>query len=123
MKTETLDRVTATYRGTPPDYIVALARAVDATSQAHMAHELRYSRAVINLLVNNKYGGRDRTNIERRIRTYLMQVQCPVLGRIDGDTCRGHQSAPYSGANPTRIALYRECHGGCRFSSIPRRPE
>jgi hypothetical protein len=118
MKTDAFDRVHAAYGGAPPDWIVALARAVDRTSQSHMARELRYSPSAISLLVNNKYR-RDRSHLERRIRTYLMQVECPVLGRIEGETCRGHQAAPYSGANPTSIALYRECHGGqCRFSSL-----
>jgi hypothetical protein len=116
-KTETFDRVHRTYGGAPPDWIVALARAVDLTSQSHMARELRYSPAAISLLVNNKYR-RDNTKIERHVRTYLMKVECPVLGRIEGDVCRGHQAAPYSGANPTSIALYRECHGGCRFSAL-----
>lgn len=116
MKTDTFDRVHTAY-GAPPDWIVALARAVDQTSQSHMARELRCSASLVNLLIHNTYQ-RDRTNIERRIRTYLMQVECPVLGRIEGETCRTHQAAPYSGANPTSIALYRECRGGCRFSAL-----
>lgn len=36
-------------------------------------------------------------------------VDCPVLGAIGRDECRGHQSRPFAATNPQRVALYRAC--------------
>lgn len=36
-------------------------------------------------------------------------VECPVLGAIGRDECRGHQSRPFAATNPQRVALYRAC--------------
>jgi hypothetical protein len=121
MKIDTQSRAIAAYMGHPPDFVVALARACDQTSQAHMARELRYSRTVISLLVNNRYVDRDLTRVERKIRAYLMQVECPVLGRIEGEVCRSHQEAPFRSTNPTTVQLYRACHGDCPHSFVAKK--
>ena len=101
-----------------PDWIAALAGACDQAGQDAVAQQLGYSRTAVSLLVNGKYG-RDQTKIQGAVRAALMRsvVECPVLGEIETTDCRAHQARPYTAANPTRVALYGECHGGCPHAS------
>jgi hypothetical protein len=119
MNTANYDRALSSY-GKLPDWIEALARAADSTTQSFIARDIGVSRTMINLLINNRYQ-RDRSRIEARVRQYLMQVECPVLGRIAGEQCRDNQAKPYTSANPVAIQLYRACHGTCAMSLVAKK--
>ena len=115
-----LERVREVYGEACLDWIEALAKACDATSQTAVATDLGYSRTVVNLVVNGRYD-RDMAEVERRVRELIMGpvvVACPVLDEISSATCRSNQALPYSNANPSRVALYRACRRGCLHSAI-----
>lgn len=46
------------------------------------------------------------------------KVDCPVLGELGRDRCEAFQSAPFSAANPQRVALYRACRNHCPHSRL-----
>lgn len=96
------------------------------TSQAKVGAELRkYQRdgfpsgAVISQVLKGKYPGRT-DRLQRLVEGRFMSgtVECPVVGKIPSDQCVQYQGQPFANTNPTRIALYRACRGGCEFSSI-----
>lgn len=93
-----------------PDWIGALAAECDRTSQCQTAGRLRYSATVVSCTLNGGYKG-SLAAVEERVRAVLMRtvVACPVLGEISGQECQGHQEAPFTPTNPTRVWLWHAC--------------
>jgi len=94
-----------------PDWIEAMARACDASSQAEIARRVGISRSAVNLVLKNRYRARCDA-IEKRVRGALMGalVECPVLmTSIPLNDCMTHQARPYSSANFTLVQLFRTC--------------
>lgn len=98
----------------PPEWILALARACDETSQAQVARELDISSPRVNQVLGRRYSGRlERT--EQLVRGQYMKetVTCPVLGEISRRDCQEHQQKARAKSpllsNPLRVALRIEC--------------
>jgi hypothetical protein len=92
-----------------PDWVAALARECDATSQRLTAERVGYSAATINQVLGANYKG-DLARVERAIRIELLPqtVACPVLGPIDEKQCLHHQSRPLR-ANHVLVQLANTC--------------
>jgi hypothetical protein len=100
------------------DWMQLLRDAVDRLGSIQaVADRIGYSRTAVSLVLSGTYA-KDTTALARAVLTRLDLVSCPVLGEIAGDQCRAHQAAPFSAANPQRIALYRACRTGCPHSAI-----
>jgi len=102
-----------------PDWLLVLARACDAGSQAEVARSLGYSPAVVSQTLNNKYRA-DLGQVEARARQALMsgRIGCPVLGEIDGRRCLEEQRRPLSTASSLRVRLWRACRA-CEHNLSP----
>jgi len=102
-----------------PDWLLVLARACDAGSQAAVAQSLGYSPAVVSQTLNNKYRA-DLGQVEARVRQALMigRIDCPVLDEIDGRRCLEEQRRPLSTASSLRVRLWRACRA-CRHNLSP----
>ena len=94
-----------------PEWVLVLAEAADASSQADVSRKLGVSSAQINQALHNTYAGRiDR--LESRVRGELMneKVACPVLGEITKRRCldeqRRNNGTPQ---NAVRVELRRAC--------------
>jgi len=96
-----------------PDWVKALARACDETSQNQVARRLGYSAPVVSLLMRNAYKG-DLRRIEELVRAELMQERrdCPALGEIRLTECLHLQDqAMHPGSpNPLRANMRRACN-------------
>jgi hypothetical protein len=103
------------------DWLAALTAACGArgSSQAKVALRLGVSAALVNQVLRGKYKG-SLANIEQRVRGELMAatVGCPILGEISSRRCLDEQARPFAATNPTRVALYHECHGMCPHSRV-----
>lgn len=105
----------------PPDWVLALAEYCDAKkSQREAGALIGYSASAINQIFHAKYP--NTAEIEDKVRGALLgeTVNCPVLGVLTKDRCRGHQAAPFAATNSTRVRLYRTCRGACPNSQIGR---
>ena len=93
-----------------PDWVLVLARACDAGSQADVARGLDYSPAVVSQTLSRKYRGA-LAQVEARVRRTLMagRLACPVLDEIDGRRCLEEQRRPLSTASSLRVRLWRAC--------------
>ncbi len=106
--------VLAAWGKKPPEWVVILARECDRSSQKKVAEAIRYSSAVVNQVLKNRYTG-DLTAVEKAVSgAYLnATVACPVLGELALNLCLQHQRAKFHDTNNKRVRLYRACHGGC----------
>ena len=89
------------------------------TSQAKVAAALGYSSSVVNQVLAGAYEG-DLKAVQKAFEGAFLGavVDCPVLGRLAAHRCLAHQRAPFAATNPTRVALYRACRGGCPHSRL-----
>lgn len=98
---------------TPPDWVLVLAEACEATSQNQVAKQLRRSAAMISTVLRNKYTG-DMAGVEERVRGVLMAktIPCPSLGRIPAQTCQDWvaKSANFSNVNMLRVRMFKACN-------------
>lgn len=104
-----LDRAMMNW-GRVPDWVAALAEECDRTSQAKAAERVGYSASVVNQVLANSYRGKIAA-VERAVRLELLpeRVLCPVFGAITTTRCAFEQEKPYSGINPLRRAIWRQC--------------
>lgn len=118
-KLSALAKAQAAWGDRLPDWVAALARECDRTSQNLAAKRVDYSSTAVSQVINGKYSG-DLTAIEQAVRGVLMAatVECPVVGALASDACLNHQRAPWSPHNPQRIAFYRACRQGCPHSRL-----
>lgn len=107
-------------------WLTALRAACAQSTQADVARRLaaltggKYpSPAVVNQALQGRYLG-DLAHLQEAVEAVLLRtpVECPVLGEIGLDRCLMAQAAPFSAANPQRVALYRACRGGCPNSRL-----
>jgi len=99
------------WRGEAPDWVLALAREVDAgRSQAALARVLGYSAATVSQVLTNKYPG-NLDKVSARVRTALMseRVACPALGEITGQACLEQQRKPLAPDSGWAVRLWRAC--------------
>lgn len=105
-----LERARAAWGDDMPDWILVLATACDATSQAEVAARLGRSKTLVSLTVNGRYT-RDLRAVEQTVRGVLMAatVNCPVVGELSTDQCLQHQQARGASHNPQRVMFNRAC--------------
>ena len=103
--------------GTPPDWVLALAREAARTNQRAVGRRIGYCDAVVSEVIRNKYRGA-MERVEGAVRGALMglRVECPVVGEIGRDTCLAHQKAKLSTASPVSVRLWHACRAGCRHA-------
>ena len=91
-----LTRARAAWGNPLPDWIEALAKACDQSSQARVAGAIHYSPATLSYVLKNRYAGDARKDAERAARGASLHkmVQCPVVGPLGADACLAHQRAP-----------------------------
>lgn len=101
------------------DWIDELRSACQRLGQKEIAKRIGYSSAVISQVVNGKYPG-DLSRVQAQVEGALMKrvVDCPMLGDITLDVCRGHQSRKFSTTNPMRVQMYRACRANCPHSTF-----
>ncbi|MGR3433519.1 MAG: hypothetical protein ACU0CO_01320 [Shimia sp.] len=104
--------------GTPPDWIVALVRACDETSQNRCAVRLGFSAAVISQTIRRTYAGQY-DNVEKRVRAILLSVEiaCPAIGPISSADCLRWQdeAETLTSGSPVRVRMFKACRACARF--------
>ena len=109
--TTALERARAAWGEAMPEWIVALAKACDATTQSRAAEAIGYSPAAVSQVLKRAYaGGLDR--IEQAVRGAFMaaEVDCPGQGRaIPTNECTTWQRKGYDGSNHCAVAMFRAC--------------
>jgi hypothetical protein len=92
VKTSCLDKAKQAWGEDIPDWIEALARACDQSSQAQIGNKIGKSKSTVSLILARNYNaGLDA--VERAVRGVLMEatVECPVVGAIALDQCFRNQ--------------------------------
>lgn len=82
-----------------PDWVEALARACDETSQNKVAARLERSASLVSNIIRNRYPA-DTSAVEDIVRgTYMRaMVECPVWGEIGTHRCRKYRARLRAGA-------------------------
>lgn len=109
---ERLDTARGAWGAPTPDWIEALVRACDESSQNNVARRLGYSGAVVSQVLRNRYPG-DIAGIERLVRANLMleKLSCPALGVIKLSECLKHRASAedFVRRNPLAVQMRRAC--------------
>ena len=107
-----LEKARAGYGNDLPDWIVALAKEVDATSQNRTAKRLGYTASVVSAVLGGTYAARTES-IEDRVRGILMSamIPCPMLGQIGPHDCQTWRARQRKGsaANSFHIRMAAAC--------------
>lgn len=114
-----VDRARAAW-GTLPDWVEALARACEGTSQARVAGRLGFSPPTVNQVLKAAYKG-NLSRIEAAVRGAFMAdvVDCPGFGGpIPTNECVAWRRRKYDGGNHLNVRMYRACRGGCPHSDL-----
>lgn len=95
-----------------PDWIAALVRECDLSSQNKVANRLGITASTVSQALRRSYPG-NMASIEARVRTAFMSadVACPALGKIGGEACLRwrDQSTRLTSASPLRVQMFRAC--------------
>lgn len=120
VKLTNMEKATAAWSGTLPDWIVVLAEACDRDSQSAVARKIGKSGSAISQVLSNSYHNGDISNVEKAVRWSLMTetVNCPVMGEIARSICADWQSKPFATTNSHRIRMHHACRAGCPFSHL-----
>ena len=96
------------------DWLAVLRQAVERDGLRKVALQLGRSKSAISGVLSGTYKA-DTKRIEERVRGVLMNKrhECPVLGEISPAVCQDEQARPFAATNPTRVAVYKACRGGC----------
>lgn len=98
-----------------PDWVEALAKECDRTSQRKAAQRINYSAGAVNTILRNRYNART-DGIETAIRGELMSetVNCHHIGVIGSHVCASWRAKRRSGlrANTLQRQMSRAC-GSC----------
>lgn len=102
-----------------PDWVVALAEACTAKTQAEVGRQLGYSGSAISATLGNTYGG-DVAEIAERVRGAFLgrEVDCPRKGRMRRDVCMAWQAKPFAQTSSDRVAMFHACRSGCPHSRL-----
>lgn len=117
-KTDFLGRVRQCWPE-PPAWILALAEACTARSQAEVARQLGYSASAISATLANRYPG-DLVEISERVQGAFMsfRVACPRKGEMSRNACLQWQDKPFAPTSADRVAMYHACRSGCPHSRL-----
>ena len=96
-----------------PDWIEALAKACDATSQNRVAKQLERSAPLVSQVLGKKYPG-DMALGEDLVRGVLMKetISCPAMGEIGKQTCRKWRgrAKTFENVHPRYAMMFRACN-------------
>lgn len=100
-----------------------LRQACDAGTQTQIAERIGYSAGAISSVLSGTYKG-NLDRVQQAVEGALMNstVDCPVVGDLPRQRCIEHQRTPFTPTNPSRVALYRACRGGCAHSLLGKSP-
>lgn len=101
-----------------PDWVEALARECDATSQNRAGQRFGISGSTVSTVLANKYpAGLDR--IASRVRGHLLDatVPCPVLGDLPSDLCQEWQTKAerFHDTGQLRRRMFKACRACPRY--------
>lgn len=118
-KTAAIQSVRTAWGNDVPEWIKALAKECDETSQKRVAGRIGYSAAVVNQVLKRTYKG-SWNAVEEAVRGALLEkrVSCPVLDELLANRCLQIQRQPFAATNAQRVRLYRACRNGCPHSRI-----
>ena len=104
-----LERATAAWGLSPPDWIALLARSCDATNQRLVADRLAKSSGYVSRVLSRTYAG-DYAEAERQVRATFgaERVLCPVFGDMGLRTCITNRRRTRP-ANWAHVQLARTC--------------
>ena len=96
------------------DWMSVLRVAVEKRGLKAVADQLGRSKSCISSVLGGNCPASTKV-IEQRVRGELMnkRIECPVLGEISPAQCQDEQVKPFAATNPTRVQLWKACHGGC----------
>lgn len=118
-KPDLVGRAHKAWNGSPPDWVLELAKAAMRTNQRVVADKIGYSSSVVSQAISRTYAG-DISRVEEKVRGALMKqkVSCPVLVEVTRDTCLNWQKKPMAGTSSLRMKMYRACRSGCPHSRL-----
>lgn len=97
----------------PPAWVLSLAQACAASSQAAVGRRLGLSGALISAVLGGTYAARggDMKRVEEIVRGALMgsTLVCPVMGEIGTDRCHKEQREPFRATSAFRVRLFQMC--------------
>ena len=93
----------------PPQWISALARAVEQSSKAAVAKRIGISRTSVSLLLANKYPSPQTNKMQAKVEAVLNGVNCPLYGALTNAQCQKERQKPFIASNPIRVQQYRTC--------------
>lgn len=119
-KLDNVAKAQAAWGNDMPDWIIALAEACNAETQAAVARKLSYSGSTVSQVLSNTYQLGDMARVEAIVRGALMaeNISCPVIGDMGRDVCQGWQKRPFSTASANAVRMYQACRNGCPHSRI-----
>lgn len=95
-----------------PEWIIALVRACDETSQNKVAQRVGITASTVSQAIRKSYKG-NLNNIEARVRAVYLSgdVACPALGSITGEVCMKwrDKSRVLQSSTPNRVRMFRAC--------------
>lgn len=120
-KLDNLEKARAAWGEQIPDWVVTLAEACNAETQAAIGKRLAYSGSTVSQVLSNTYQNGDLARVEAVVRGALMSetVLCPAMNTgIGRDVCLGWQKRPFSTASANAVRMYQGCRSGCPNSRI-----
>lgn len=108
--TRAQQRVEEAWGGNAPDWVWALAKECDNSSQVKAAKVIGYSTAVVSTVLANNYRG-DLGSVAQAIEGSLLggTVNCPVAGELPSNQCLEFQRLPFKPTNAQRVRMFKAC--------------
>lgn len=107
-----VDNMRAAWGDDAADWLLVLAEACDASSQARVAKRIGVSSTMVSQCLNRVYTG-DYEGLKTAVRANLMaeRVACPVMGDLAMSACLEHQGLVRRGVRSSelRLRLMRAC--------------
>ena len=100
-----------------PDWVMALAEAVNSSSLLQVGRRISYSASSISQVLSRTYRA-DTGRMEEMVRGAFMAatVPCPELGEMARHVCLEWQKRPYTDASAMHIRMWRACQT-CQFAA------
>jgi len=116
-----MDKARAAWGEAMPDWIAALARNCDATSQGKAAKQLDRSASLVSTVLTKRYKG-DMAAVQERVEGVFMAqtVDCPVKGVLSRDKCQTwrSRSRKFRSVNTEYLMMFKACKR-CPLNSRP----
>ena len=112
-----IEKAQAAWGDDLPDWVEALAKAWDGSSQKEAAEQIGYNAATVSAIISNSYKA-GTAAIQKAVRGALMNamVDCPVIGEMPAHECLDNQKRPFTPVNHIWVQMYPKCQGECLHS-------